>query len=1348
MHSQSSVRESEQPQSYWAFRLAGELPESVPVRDFARPAPYRHETASAQVLINDSQQQALCRLGRTSPDSLLAFLIACIDILLARHTGHTDVVVAVRWLGAWSPGLPIRSQWTRETPLCDFLPRLEADLARDFAQANSFAKEGGSRPPCPVSVSLAFAGADVAGSSEAQTNSDAEITFDFRVDLETFEARAEYNALIYRSDSMSVIARQLGHVIASALDNPGQSLGSISLHDAQERRRILYGFNDNRCAFPHDQTLSGLIEQQVRRSPGQICAIHNDRHLTFAALNATANQVGALLRQLGVGPGRFVAILEPRGLHFVTAMLAIWKAGGAYIPVEPSYPEDRVRYMLSNSEVPVVIVGRTGLARIGELARDCPQLSGVVCLNEPGHLPTPQEACRTYGPEHFRQFPETDGFPAASPRDPAYMVYTSGSTGLPKGAIVRHDGAVNHIFAQAHCLGAEGVKNFLQSAPSSSDISVWQFAGPLVLGGKTVIIDDASDVENLAEQVRRHRLSIIEVVPVVLKYLIDYLSGQPAAQRALPDLRWAMATGESVSVELVNAWLDLYPSIPVVNAYGPTEAADDIAQAIIDKPLPANQLTVPIGHPLANLDIYILDDELEPLPIGAPGEICVAGIGVGNGYWKQEEKNRASFCVNPFPESQGKTIYRTGDIGRLRDDGTIECFGRKDDQIKLHGFRIELGEIEAVLRGHPQIKDAVVLAVQAGAARGQLAAFVVARTVTPIDSTDLRAFVAGSLPAHMVPAFVVGLRSIPQTPAGKVDRQALGAMPMRHDRGVVPCEAAGTEAQMMLARIWREEFDLDQVGIDENFFDLGGDSLTAVAIVAGARNAGLRIRPSDVFDHPTVAGLASVARRVVNSDGKVANGPARQGADTVLSEMQRAELLKKDLRLEDAYALSPTQQGIYLHALLSRDKSVYIDQYCFVLRGSLNRDTFRSSWETVLQRHPALRSTVSRRHARRPIQIVHRDAELPFEFIDVSNLDVAEQDRQLTSCREAEVRRGFDMDCAPLMRLTLVRLAAQTHYLIWTHHHLIMDGWSMTLVLREVIALAECAGGTSERAVHAAPTHRRYVEWLQALDAAPDERFWRQTLAGYRQALPLGLPATRSPRPSYATHDLSLPLALTCALAELARVNGVTLGTVLHAGWAILLSGLAGHEDVVFGMVSSGREIDLDEVDAIVGLLITTLPLRLDAAATGALGPWLLRVQGLAADTRTHDAMALAEIHKCSEVAADHPLFETLFVMSNYPQLDSQGDRGIVMEPAEFRTVPAFPITLVAVPGPNLLLRLIHDEQRFEPGVAKGVLEDYGQILSRLSAGEDPRRNMPTWCGHWDVLSAAADRITSDVLAF
>ncbi|MEO1006797.1 MAG: AMP-binding protein, partial [Cyanobacteria bacterium J06638_38] len=401
-------------------------------------------------------------------------------------------------------------------------------------------------------------------------------------------------------------------------------LSGIEMLTPAEKQQLLIEFNDNSQEYPVTQTISQLFESQVTRTPEKIAAVDCNRKLTYQELNAQANQIARLLQSLGLQPGDFVSIWQERNVNFAIAILAILKAGGVYVPIDSSYPSERIAYLLANSGSKILLCDRSSLENSHRILDNCPQLKHIICIDD---LTIKKVIPEIYTPQSFQEL-STDNLESNQTGiDPAYMIYTSGSTGLPKGTIIHHGGAINHIYAQYDALSLNSELTFLQSAPASSDISVWQFLAPILIGGKTVIInqDILCNPEKLFAVIQQNQITLVELVPIVLRSFIDYLSQLDTEAREISCLQWMMVTGESVSGDLVNQWLKLYPDIAIVNAYGPSEASDDITQEIIKQPLPVNQSNVAIGKPLANLNLYILDSNLQLVPLGVPGEICVSG---------------------------------------------------------------------------------------------------------------------------------------------------------------------------------------------------------------------------------------------------------------------------------------------------------------------------------------------------------------------------------------------------------------------------------------------------------------------------------------------------------------------------------------------------------------------------------------------------------------------------------------------------------------------------------------------------------------------------------------------------
>jgi len=624
-----------------------------------------------------------------------------------------------------------------------------------------------------------------------------------KLKLNLFYHRELFNDLEFLQ-RVEAVSHQIVHAeVAGAL-----SLSDIQfVTQAQEQHLLLKAWNDTARAFDLSQCLHQRFETWVVRQPEAPAAYFNGASLSYAQLNQRANQLARALVEWGVQRGELVGLCAERSLDFLVGVLAIFKATGAYVPMDTGYPDERIHYMMQNSEVRVVLTRSTQLERLSAFAD-----RKRFCLDTEWH--------------QVAAYDNTDLKLPCSPQDRAYMIYTSGSTGQPKGAIIRHDGALNHIEAELEYLSLDKI-SFLQTAPASSDISVWQFVGPVVTGGQVVILDEVTNAEKLFTLVKTQNVNVIELVPVVLQLLLDYVGQLSQTARALPQLKVMMATGEAVPVPLLNRWLALYPEVPATNAYGPTEAADDVIQHTISQALPADQRSVPIGKPLANFNVFIVDDNMRLVPIGVPGEICISGIGVGEGYWQNPERTSLSFVPNRFAGTLGDTIYKTGDIGRWLPDGTIEYCDRVDNQVKIRGYRIELGEIEAQLAKHEAVKECVVIVREDNPGDKTLAAYVVAQDGRPGNETEIKAFLKSRLPLYMVPGSISFLTCLPTTPAGKIDRKNLPKPLLNKTLKFV---APRNPLEEKVQRAWQLALNSDEISALDNFFDLGGNSVLVVRL--------------------------------------------------------------------------------------------------------------------------------------------------------------------------------------------------------------------------------------------------------------------------------------------------------------------------------------------------------------------------------------------------------------------------------------------------------------------------------------------------------------------------------------
>jgi amino acid adenylation domain-containing protein len=910
--------------AYWKEKLQGapeilNLPTDHPV-----PAVPTYRGGARGQRLPAPLAASLRQLTRSLSATLYMTCLALFKVLLHRYGAGDDIVVGTNvanrhqpeiedLIGFFVNALVLRTDLSGDPSFLDTVKRVRETILAAFTyQDVPFDKIVEElQPRRDLGVTPLFQVAfDMEHVGEAQTLKLPGLTLDplsitsgtakFFLNLTVQENGDDLILLLeYGADVLdgTTILRMLAHLentLKSVVIDPGSRISALSMMAEAETFQLLHEFDGPARDYPIDVTLHGLFEREAEKEPDRVAAVCGEAKLSYGELNRKANRWARLLRQFGTGPGSFVGILEERGLDFLTAILAILKAGGAYVPLEPGYPRDRLRYMISNSGMPILIARAEFVEELfGETGHSV-GLRHVFHTGGPTDVPV---AARPGGPA-FYNVHQCEGLPDAnltntgsSGLDPAYMLYTSGSTGLPKGAVIRHEGAVNHIYAEFEALQLDPDLCFLQSASSCSDISVWQFLAPLLIGGRTVIIDQetVSNPGRLLETMQRERVTLAEFVPVVLRCLVEHAANLPAAERALPELRWMMAVGEAVPADLVNAWLAIYPEIGLVDAYGPTEASDDVTQFIVSEPLPDVAYAVPIGKPLANMRCYILDGSMLPVPLKVPGELCIAGVGVGIGYWNAPDKTSTSFVANPFARLRGEVLYKTGDLARWLCDGNLEFLGRADQQVKIRGFRVELGEIEAALREHPSLSESVVV-VRGGGADKQLVAYVVPRGGHELKAAELREFLAERLLGHMIPTTYVTLAAMPVAPSGKIDRRALPAPDLFSKAAARDPVAPRTPVEQKLATIWEEVFKLADIGIEADFFEIGGHSLLAIQVLSRVQAAfGVDIPLRKVFEATTIADFAVVVERASQVSGRL------KPASIPRVARQRRELEAKDV---------------------------------------------------------------------------------------------------------------------------------------------------------------------------------------------------------------------------------------------------------------------------------------------------------------------------------------------------------------------------------------------------------------------------------------------------------------------
>ncbi|CAH5442480.1 non-ribosomal peptide synthetase [Serratia marcescens] len=1031
---------------------------------------------------------------------------------------------------------------------------------------------------------------------------------------------------------------------AMTLNSP-RSVSHIDLLPLAEREHLLHGWNRTERDYPLDQTLAALFEQQVRRTPSATALVSGTESLSYAQLNARANRLAHALIARGVGPDSRVAVCAERGLNMVTALFGILKAGGAYVPLDPAYPGERLQYILQDADPVLLLADAAGRAALGEPAT--PQLALEAALPETLSAENPERRAQA---SHL-----------------AYVIYTSGSTGKPKGAMNEHRGVVNRLVWMQEAYGLTAADTVLQKTPFGFDVSVWEFFWPLMVGARLVMAkpEGHKDPDYLSRAIEQYGVTTLHFVPSMLQ---SFLADGQAATRCGQVVR-VMCSGEALPATLVAEFYRRLPQAELHNLYGPTEAAVDVTAWHCSRE--ADRVSVPIGRPIANTRIYLLDERGQPVPLGAVGELYIGGVQVARGYLNRPELTAERFLADPF--APGGRMYRTGDVARYLANGDIEYLGRNDQQVKIRGFRIECGEIEAALATHPAVREAVVDARAVGDDKRLVAWVVPAADVAEETLAGaLRQHVSAALPDYMVPSAWVVVAALPLSPNGKLDRRALPEPQGAQSQAVY--EAPQGEHEALLAAIWRELLNVERVGRHDNFFELGGHSLLAVKLMAQLRRAGWGANVQTLFSTPTLSALA----QAMSAQGEVdipENRILPGGASITPEMLPLATLSQPEIdavvaqvpggvaNVQDIYALSPLQEGILFHHLLAERGDPY--QLSAVLRfdSRARLDAWLAAMQQVIDRHDILRTAFITQGMSSPVQVVWRKAELA---LSERRFDPADGPiwRQLAASFDPLQQRQ-DLTRAPLLNFTVTQEEDGSWCALQQWHHLIGDHSTLAFMEQEI---GEILAGRGAQLGVAQPFRNAVAQARLALSEAEHESFFRDMLADISEpVLPFGLSDVHGEGRQIACRYQALSSALNLRLRRQARRLGVSLASLCHLAWAQVLASVSGRDAVVFGTVLLGRLQGGEGAERALGLFINTLPLRLDIDRRGvetAAREAHVRLSGLLA----HEHAPLALAQRCSGVSPGAPLFSALL---NYRHNNGEAvalPEGVSLLSAEERT--------------------------------------------------------------------------------
>ncbi|OJF15798.1 non-ribosomal peptide synthetase [Couchioplanes caeruleus] len=1100
-------------------------------------------------------------------------------------------------------------------------------------------------------------------------------------------------------ERLAVVFRTL---VRGVVDHPGRPLSELRLVPDDELRRLLRDWNDTSREFPEHRSVPDIFAEQVRRTPDKPAVLFGDQWLTWAELNERANRLAHRLLAEGVTAESRVGLLLDRSVHAVVSMLAVLKAGGVYVPLHAAYPQDRIRFVLADVGAEVLLTDRAMASRA---ATDIP----VLVVDDP--------ATTAGQPAH-----DPERLPDA--RQLAYIMFTSGSTGTPKGVAVTHSDVV--ALAWDHRWRDAAHRRILFHSPHAFDAATYEVWVPLLTGGEMVIAMDEPTPALVRELIAKHGVTAVFLTSALLRLFAE------EAPDCFAGAGTVITGGEVPSAEALARVIAHCPGTVVINAYGPTEAT---TYALFQE-LSLEQVrsrVVPIGRPVDNTRLYVLDAWLRPVPVGAPGELYIAGDGLARGYFGRASLTAERFVADPF--GTGERLYRTGDVVRWRADGTMDYLRRADNQVKIRGFRIEIGEIEAALAELDGVTDAAVVVHETRGSR-HLVAYVVSERGREPDVAAWRDVLSARLPSYEVPSWFIPMDALPLSNTGKVDRRALPA-PRADQMSTAEHVEPRTDTERLLARVWVEALGVERVGVTDNFFALGGDSIVAIKIVSRARSHRIRLTGKDLFLTPTIAELAEVATR---TNGEPGDAPA----DGPLVHLTAAETerLAAGGAVEDVYPLTPMQSGMLFDALMTGDTGLHLIQFDLVLDHVDEPELLGRAWRLVTDRLPILRTAVVWADVSGSVQVVRAAATLPVTQHDWRELPGSDRHERWLALRAADRAAGMDLAAAPLARVAIIRLTDTSVRVLWSMHHIVMDGWSGAELLAEVVAdYARLRDGGGPEPRPRVP-FEHYLRWLDEQDQAVAEAYWRGVLGDFTTPtrLPYDRPAPPDYRPS-ATEMVEVDIApeLSAQLADVAKRTKLTTGTLVQGAWALLLSRYSGNRDVCFGGTVSGRTPDLAGVDSIIGMLVNTLPVRVRVDGGQDLVSWLAAFQAEQARARDFEAVSLTQARSWSGLSAGDNLFDSIVVFENFP-FDERtfAAHGVELSHFDTEVGSGAALGVVVFPGDRITMRLHYDPALFEADSVRRMA-DYLLTLLAAFPGE-PGRTV----GELPALSPAEHRVIVD----
>lgn len=1312
---------------FWENEFKNDIPVLNLQTDFQRPAIKSYKGASLDFKMGSEIKKIVDDTAALAQCSKFMVFLAAMYLTLSKYSGQDDIVIGVpnigrrtreykNTVGMFVNTLPIRISADSASTVFSFLEELKLKCLDIFQHADfrlgellpkiNHSRDASRNPLYDVMLvyqNMEDDNFEISDSAMGKIfierdkykitscpydvgTSKMDVTFEVHEKKDGFHMAVYYGKELFEEPTIRRIVKSFQSILKELKENLYTVITEISAV-TREQEELLNQFNETKVPYPNHTTIDAIFSQQAKKTPDAVAVWCKEESLTYKQLDEYSDGLACYLQKKGIHSGSVVGILADRSFEMIIGIYGIIKAGGAYMPIGTEYPVERIMYMLENSNADFILIQNLDYGmEIDSSVHKIDLSDKSLYQSVKGDVPVKNHNQNSI----------------------CYVIYTSGTTGNPKGVMVEHHSIINriHWMQKKYPIGAQD--KILQKTTYTFDVSVWEIFWWSMYGASVVMLDpEGQKIPDLIlKSIKKHQVTVIHFVPSMFHAFMDYVLAYDRKED-LKSLKILFTSGEELKSDRANLFLHEIGSqydIRLVNKYGPTEAAVDVTYY----ECVGNERIIPIGKPIDNTKIYILDKNLNKVPVGVSGIIYIAGVGLARGYINNPVLTKEKFISDVFEES-GK-MYNTGDIARWMPDGNIEYLGRCDHQVKIRGFRIELEEIESILRIYPGIQECLVKDVELN---GQKTLCAYIKSVDMPDINGMKEAIGRKLPGYMIPGHFIYLDSFPLSQNGKIDRKAL-PLP---EIGKKEYREVTLEEDVMI-KVWKEVLHTENIGIDDNFFEVGGDSIKAIQMTIELRKMGYELDIRNIIQHSVLSELCLYLE-------KARENSYVQAAEQKEIEQAALMLATNIENIENVFALTPLQEGILMYYQMNTNSTAYFEQFDFLFEGNFDTEVLKCALIKLVEKRAALRTIFFNTEDGTSRQVILKElGRLPFEIIEGREYSEPEE-HYVERFKKEDRIKSLNIMNEVGWRITLLKLKNERYRLIWNFHHIIVDGWSEIILWNELFYLYEQFAKGQEPAVSKETAYIDYVAWMREHETDDTaQNYWTEYLKDYKNTSKV-LTGKESYGNAGSTYEFrksvwAVEKKQTECLKEIVQKNHITLNILLQAAWAVVLYYFNDENQVVFGVVNSGRQAPVKGVDDMVGLLLNTMPQKANLCGNSKIMEIAKKMHSESAENLRYSYFPLYKLQKQCEVS---PVFDHIWVYQNFPSNFSNRDMkmgDVIMKEYQLRDETTYDFNITAAEIENeLSITYKYNKNKFSEEDILKVKEQYFSILDFICKNEE-----------------------------